>query len=325
MALNFADLKKTSKNSIDKLSSQLSKLSKQSYDDPRFWKPTIDNAGNGFAIIRFLPAPPSADPDEPIFVQYFDHGFKGPGGWYIEKSRTSIGEADPVSEYNNRLWDTEIKANQDLARSRKRKQNYVQNIYIVSDPGNPDNEGKVFLFRFGSKIMEMIQDLAKPQFKGDPEVDVTNLFEGRNFRLKVYKNEAGFPNYDKSRFDDAPSPVAETEEEIERIWKSEYALGEFIDPANYKSYDELKAQLFRVLRLNEETFMNPPTGIRERPAAPPSSPATTIGNRFTPSKDDDDTPPFDVDDEITKEKPTAKKITVDDDDDLSAFDELVGK
>jgi hypothetical protein len=249
--MSFDSLKKNRSKSLDKLNAQLEKISTKSYSDPnegKFWKPTRDKAGNGFAIIRFLPAP--ANEDMP-FVRVWDHGFQGPTGlWYIENSLTTINQDDPVSEFNSKLWNSGVDSDKELARKQKRRLKYVANVYVVKDGGNPDNEGKVFLYAFGKKIWDKLNDLMNPQFEDEAPVNPFDLWEGANFRLKIRQFE-GYPNYDKSEFD-APAPLSEDDAELERVYNQEHSLQEMLDPKNFKSYAELKAKLYRVLAVNEE-------------------------------------------------------------------------
>jgi hypothetical protein len=245
---SFNDLKRSGSSSFERLNQELTKINSGGFDksgDDRFWKLTTDKAGNGYAVIRFLPAP--ANEDVP-FVRIFSHAFKGPGGWYIENSLTTFGNdsRDPVAEMNRQLWNTEIKENQELvSRERKRKLNYYSNIYVVKDPSNPANEGKVFLFKYGKKIFDKIADQMNPQFDDEKPTDPFNLWSGANFKLKARKVE-GYPNYDKSEFDSA-GPLASDDDELERIWKTQYSLKELLEPKNFKVYDELKKRLDRAL------------------------------------------------------------------------------
>tara|TARA_Y100000817_G_scaffold312883_1_gene307721 strand:- start:237 stop:1145 length:909 start_codon:yes stop_codon:yes gene_type:complete len=216
---------------------------KKSYTDERFWKPTVDKAGNGYAVIRFLPAPKS---EELPWIRYWDHGFKGPTGlWYIENSLTSIGQSDPVGELNSRLWNSGIEADKEKARTQKRRLHYVTNIYIVSDPSNPNNEGKVFLYQFGKKIFDKIMDMMQPSFADEKAVNPFDLWEGANFKLKI-RNVEGYRNYDKSEFD-SQTALSEDDTVLEGIYNKQASLQEFLDPKNFKTYDELKMKLSRVL------------------------------------------------------------------------------
>ena len=244
--MSFNDLKRNSANSFEKLNQELTKLnSNQSNSrDERLWTCATDKAGNGYAIIRFLPAPGGEDVP---FVRLFTHGFKGPGGWYIENSLTTIGQQDPIAELNTRLWNSGVESDKETVRKQKRQLNYYSNIYIVKDPANPANEGKVFLFRYGKKIFDKITDLMNPQFEDEKPVDPFNLWTGANFKLKIRKFE-GYPNYDKSEFDSA-SPLLDDDDALEAIWKQEYSLKELLDTKNFRTYDELKRRLDRALGL----------------------------------------------------------------------------
>ena len=249
---NFASLKKNRTKSLDALNAQLDKISTKSYQDPnagKFWKPTRDKAGNGFAIIRFLPAPQN---EEMPFVRVWDHGFQGPTGlWYIENSLTTINQDDPVSEYNSKLWNSGVDADKEQARKQKRRLKYTSNIYVVKDPANPENEGKVFMYSFGKKIFDKLNDLMNPTFEDEDPVNPFDLWEGANFRLKIRQFE-GYPNYDKSEFD-APSPLLDDDEALEAVWSQQHSLQQLVDPSNFKSYDELKTKLYRVLDLANDT------------------------------------------------------------------------
>lgn len=249
---DFASMKRSSTESLSKLTEELTKINSpqqgnQNGPDDRIWKPTVDKAGNGYAVIRFLPAP--ADEDVP-FVRVWDHGFQGPTGqWYIEKSLTTISQKDPVSEYNTMLWNSGIESNKDLVRKYKRRLSFYSNILVVSDPGNPANEGKVFLYKYGKKIFDKLNDLMNPQFQDETPVNPFDLWQGANFKLKIRKVE-GYRNYDKSEFD-SQSALYDDDEKLESVWKSEYSIQEFVDPKQFKSYDELRTKLYRVLALGE--------------------------------------------------------------------------
>ena len=245
--MSFASLKKNRSAAIDKLKNAAEKVGgggeQKSYGDDRFWKPTVDKAGNGYAVIRFLPA---AEGEDLPWVRYWDHGFKGPTGrWYIEKSLTSIGQPDPVSELNSVLWNSGREEDKQTVRDRKRRLHYVANIYVVSDTANPQNEGKVFLFQFGKKIFDKITDIMTPQFEDEEPVNPFDFWEGANFKLKI-RNVEGYRNYDKSEFESA-KPLSDDEEELEGIYNKLHTLSEFADPKSYKSYAELKAKLNQVL------------------------------------------------------------------------------
>jgi len=249
--MSFSKLKKN-RQKVSALAAEAEKVSggKKNFNDDRFWSPTVDKVGNGYAVIRFLPAPEGNDVP---WIQYWDHGFQGPTGmWYIEKSLTSIGKEDPVGEYNSKLWN-EIGTEdaKDQVRKQKRRLHYVANIYVVEDPGNPDNEGKVFLYKFGKKIFDKIKDSMQPEFDDEDPINPFDFWEGANFKLKIRKVE-GYRNYDKSEFSPQSEFLGGDDDKLEEIYNKTYDLQEFLDPANYKSYGELKAKLVRVLQLNED-------------------------------------------------------------------------
>jgi hypothetical protein len=244
--VDFSKLKSTSgKSALESLNKKLASIagneSKGGADD-RFWSPTVDKAGNGYAVIRFLPAPPNEDVP---FVRIFDHGFQGPGGWYIENSLTTLGKNDPVSEYNSKLWNSGVEANKEIARKQKRRLHFISNIYVVQDSGNPDNEGKVFLYKFGKKIFDKLNEAMNPQFADEEAVNPFDLWAGANFKLKI-RNVEGYRNYDKSEFD-KQGPLDADDSKLESIWKKEHSLSAFLDASNFKSYDELQAKLMKVL------------------------------------------------------------------------------
>jgi hypothetical protein len=288
MANSFADLKRSGNKDLERLSQEINKLSdkpegKKSYEDTRFWKPTVDKVGNGSATIRFLPAPASEDVP---WVQIFSHSFQGPGGWYIENSLTTINKKDPVSEHNTVLWNSGVEANKEVARKQKRKLQYIANIYVVRDPGNPDNEGKVFLFKFGKKIFDKINEAMNPEFEDESPVNPFHLWEGANFKLKIRKVE-GYTNYDKSEFESS-APLSQDDDDLEKIWKSEYALSEFLSETNFKSYDELKARLNKVLGIDGGDTVavakpNPPATPKAE-----SKPKSTVESGKPWADDDED-------------------------------------
>jgi hypothetical protein len=250
--VDFAKLKANSgKKSLEELNSKLAKVSGNQESkgaDDRFWYPSVDKAGNGYAVIRFLPAPTNEDVP---FIRIFDHGFQGPGGWYIEKSLTTLNKPDPVSEYNSKLWNSGIEANKEIARKQKRRLHFISNIYVVHDSSNPENEGKVFLFKYGKKIFDKLNEAMNPQFADEEAVNPFDLWAGANFKLKI-RNVEGYRNYDKSEFDRI-KPLLDDDEALEGIWKKEYSLQEFLDPKNFRSYEELKERLNKVL--SEDSFL----------------------------------------------------------------------
>jgi len=267
--------------------------SKNNYEDDRIWKPTPDKAGNATATIRFLPKHPD---DELPWVKVFSHGFQGPGGrWYIENSLTTLGESDPVGELNSKLWNSGVEANKEIARKQKRRLHFYSNILVIADPANPENEGKVMLFRYGKRIFDKIMDKAKPTFEDEKPVNVFDLWEGANFKLRMKKVE-GYPNYDSSSFSD-PAPVAPSDEAILEIVNKQYRLAEFLDRKNFKSYEELKTKLDQVLSgeggvaasasdLVQEDIPSQPAPEYRAAAAP--EPVASAAPEPSLSSDDDD-------------------------------------
>ena len=272
MANSFTDLKKSRSQVLEKLTGELSKLNnkeegKKSYEDDRFWKPMVDKAGNGMATIRFLPSPEGEDMP---WIQIFSHSIQGPTGqWLIDNCLTSINQKCPVCEHNTVLWNSGIESNKEIVRKQKRKLQYITNIYVVKDPVNSDNDGKVFLFKFGKKIFDKLNDLMNPEFEDETPINPFDLWEGANFKLKIRRVE-GYQNYDKSEFDKS-SPLSKDDDHLERIWKSEYKLSEFLDKSNFKSYDQIKERLNVVLGITGLASMNKISSISETSTLPRAS------------------------------------------------------
>jgi len=244
--MSFADLKKQSKlgSLTAKLVKEVEKMNNNSGSsgDDRLWKLECDKSGNGYAVIRFLPAPNGEDLP---FVKLYSHAFQGPGGWYIENSLTTLGQKDPVSEYNTMLWNNGTDAGKEAARKQKRKLTYIANIYVVKDPANPANEGKVFLYKFGKKIFDKLTAAMQPEFEDEEAIDPFDFWQGANFKLKA-KNVAGYRNYDSSEFA-RPDALLDDDDAMEAVWKKEYSLAELVAADQFKSYDDLKKRLDYVL------------------------------------------------------------------------------
>ena len=243
--MSFAKLKKQSKlgSLTAKLVKEVEKMNNNGASgDERTWKLDVDKSGNGYAVIRFLPAPENEDLP---FVKLYSHAFQGPGGWYIENSLTSLGQKDPVSEYNTQLWNNGTDAGKETARKQKRKLTYMSNIYVVKDPANPDNEGKVFLFKYGKKIFDKLTAAMQPEFEDEEAIDPFDFWQGANFKLKA-KNVAGYRNYDSSEFA-AVTPLLDDDDALEGLWKKQYSLAEIVAADQFKSYDDLKKRLEYVL------------------------------------------------------------------------------
>jgi len=260
---SFKEMKKNRMANLESLSKQVEKLAeKPSYEDERIWKLERDKTGNGYAVIRFLPAPENEDVP---WVRVWTHGFKGPGGWYIENSLTTLGKDDPVSKANTALWNSGIDSDKNIARDRRRKLNYYSNIYVVEDSLNSENEGKVFLFRYGKKIFEKITGVMNPEFQDETPINPFDLWEGANFKLKMRQVD-GFPNYDKSEFTDV-CPLAEDEKKLEEVWKSQYSLSEIVDEKNFKSYAELESRFNTVIAHEGNEFVGTIEESTEDPVA----------------------------------------------------------
>ena len=294
---SFSALKRQRTSSLERLTKEINKLANKetaSNEDDRFWAPEVDKVGNGYAVIRFLPAPVG---EELPWVRIWNHGFQGPGGWYIENSLTTLNQPDPVAEMNSKLWNSGNDKDKDIARARKRRLSYIANIYVVKDQAHPENEGKVFLYKFGKKIFDKINEKMNPQFEDETPMNPFDLWAGADFKLKIRKVE-GYRNYDKSEFSES-APLSDDDDNMEAIWKGEYSLAELVAPDKFKSYDELKKRLDKVLsepsgagRKTEEDDIP-----FERPSRPSAAPA------------------------VGKTAPAPKR-KVEDDDDLDFFNKL---
>lgn len=252
--MSFANLKRN-RNSLEKLTKAIETTTQAaeagSKDDTRFWQPSVDKSGNGMAVIRFLPAP-SVDGDDGLpWVRTFSHGFQGPGGWFIDNCLTTLNEKCPVCEHNNSLWNSGVEANKEIVRKQKRKLSYIANVYVVSDPSNPENEGTVRLFKFGKKIFDKLTEAMNPEFADEEPVNPFDMWEGANFKLKI-RNVEGYRNYDKSEFADKSALLDGNDSDLEKLYAKEYSLKEFTDKKNFKSYEMLKARLDKVLGFDGE-------------------------------------------------------------------------
>ena len=259
--MSFADLKKQSKlgSLTQKLVKEVEKMNNAgSSGDDRLWKLECDKGGNGYAVIRFLPAPEGEDLP---FVKLYSHAFQGPGGWYIENSLTTLSQKDPMSEYNTMLWNNGTDSGKEQARKQKRKLTYVANIYVVKDPANPSNEGQVMLYKFGKKIFDKITAAMQPEFEDEEAIDPFDFWQGANFKLKA-KNVAGYRNYDSSEFA-RQDALLEDDEAMEAIWKKEYSLEDFVAPDQFKSYDDLKKRLDYVLGIKGTTKFQDQESVQE--------------------------------------------------------------
>jgi len=243
--MSFSDLKKQSSlgSLTQKLVKEVEKMSSSNSNvDERLWKPEVDKTGNGYAVIRFLPAP---DGETLPWAKLYTHAFQGPGGWYIENSLTTTGGKDPVSEYNRELWNSGDEADKDVVRKQKRKLSFYANIYVVKDPTNPQNEGGVFLYKFGKKIFDKVMDVMQPEFEDENAINPFDFWQGANFKLKIVKKD-GYWNYDKSEFDRV-SPLLDDDDALEALWKKQYSLTDVVAPDKFKSYEDLNKRLQYVL------------------------------------------------------------------------------
>ena len=278
-ASNFDKITKALEASTEKPETSGNKSNK--YQDDRIWKPELDKTGNGYAVIRFLPA---TSGEEMPWQRVWSHAFQDKGGWYIENSLTTLNQKDPVSEENTRLWNTGVDSDKEIARKRKRKLSYYSNIYVVSDPKHPENEGKVFIFKFGKKIFDKITEAMQPAFDDETPINPFDFWKGANFKLKIRKVD-GYWNYDKSEFESV-SQIKESDDDIKNIWSKQYPLNPFVDPSNFKTYDELKEKLNRVImgQRNTETVENVDLPPQSTTSVPSSSDV-----KSKPASDDDDT------------------------------------
>ena len=278
--MSFSDLKEKAGN-FEKLQAELEKVNNPvtSFADDRFWKPDLDKSGNGYAVIRFLPQPSGEDLP---WCKIWSHAFNGPGGWYIENSLTTLQKKDPVSEYNTELWNSGVEANKDVARKQKRILKYYSNVLVVSDPKHPENEGKVFLYRFGKKIFDKISEVMNPQFDDESPMNPFDFWEGANFKLKVRKVD-GFWNYDKSEFEAAAALLEGNDTQLEEVYGKLYSLKQFLTEDNFKSYDELKEKFNRVVTGSSVTGTVEKFTAQKKPVE-----TAPVVEDTTPTKSDDD-------------------------------------
>ena len=285
--VDFAKLKSQSgKQSLEKLTQELSKVSgnqQEKQSDDRFWYPNVDKAGNGYAVIRFLPAP--GEEDTP-FVRTFSHGFRGPtGSWLIDACPTTLGRKCPVCEHNTELWNSGLESDKKIVRERKRKLTFISNIYVVTDQQNPENEGKVFLFKYGKKIFDKLNEAMNPQFADEKPMNPFDLWDGANFKLKI-RNVEGYRNYDKSEFN--TSQALGGDKEMEKIWKRCYSLQEFLDPTIFKDYDKLKERLVTVLGAGTPAAARKAAAVDEDEAPWNEAPAPKAKTKAAPKFEEDD-------------------------------------
>lgn len=310
--VDFSALKKSKGSNLEKLAKAVESMNtnqnNSSENEMEYWKLGSDKAGNGYAVIRFLPTPmQDIENDGLPWVKYYDHGFQGPGGWYIEKSLTSIGKDDPCGKINSDLWQSGIEANKEQARKQKRRLHYVSNIYVIKDSKNPENEGKVFKYSYGKKIFEKITQAMNPQFEDDVAFDPFDLWSGANFKLKIRKVD-GYPNYDMSEFD-RPSALFDDDTKLEKIWKSEYSLLELLDEKNFKDYATLETKLKRVLGLTT--------------SATKYKSAEDYNSKALDKQEDSDFLKSRIEETKTKTETSISSSVDEEDEDLSYFESLI--
>ena len=285
--MDFESLKKSSSNfdAITKaLETKMTPENQQSnnkYQDDRLWKPELDKTGNGYAVLRFLPA---SNGEEMPWQRVWTHAFQDKGGWFIENSLTTLNQKDPVSEENTRLWNTGVDSDKEIARKRKRKLSYYANIFIVSDPKHPENEGQVKLYKFGKKIFDKITEAMQPAFEDEQAINPFDFWKGANFKLKIRKVD-GYWNYDKSEFEGV-TPLKESDDDIKAIWEKQYPLKPFVDPSNFKTYDELKEKLNRVITGTQSTATVDSVDLPPQTTTAVEMPKVS---ESAPVSDDDDT------------------------------------
>ena len=284
--MSFASLKKQS--TLGSLTAKLVKEVEKTNNagggaDERLWKPELDKTGNGYAVVRFLPAP---DGEEIPWAKLYSHAFQGPGGWYIENSLTTTGGKDPVSDYNRTLWNSGNEADKDTVRKQKRKLSYYSNIYVVKDPTNPQNEGKVFLFKYGKKIFDKIMEAMQPEFEDETAINPFDFWQGANFKLKI-KKVAGFWNYDSSEFDSV-APLLDDDDALEALWKKEYSLAAVTAPDQFKSYQDLEKRLKYVLGQNQKPARRFDEDLEDESEGRSYAAAEKVVTQATSSEDEDD-------------------------------------
>jgi len=288
MATSFAALKKSRSSSLSKLVTETSKINapaEGSSEDNRFWKPTVDKAGNGYAVIRFLPEPKGEDLP---WVRTFSHGFQGPSGkWYIENSLTTFNEKDPVSEYNSTLWNNGTEAGKEQARKQKRRLSYIANIFVVKDPSNPENEGTVRLYKFGKKIFDKLNEKMNPEFEDETATNPFDFWEGCDLKLKI-RNVEGYRNYDKSEFAEVSPLENGDDDKLEKVYESMFSLNEFLDRKHFKTYAELQAKLNMVLGLEGASTVAPSVKTAEENVVEMPKQKEVSAPKIESSSNDDD-------------------------------------
>jgi hypothetical protein len=290
--MSFATLKRNSGNAFEKLTQEIEKMSTtEGGTDDRFWKPEMDKAGNGYAVIRFLPPPEGEDVP---WAKVWSHAFQGPGGWYIENSLTTLNKKDPVGELNRQLWNSGSEKDKEVARKQKRKLSYYSNIYVIKDPAHPENEGKVFLYKFGKKIFDKITEAMQPAFADEKPINPFDFWTGADFKIKLRKVD-GYWNYDKSEFADPGTLGNYDDDQLEAIYSKTYSLAQFTSDSNFKTFEELQKRLNDVLnskptqRIDRETYEDEESQVNENITSFATSATPSFSSRSTSDEDEDDT------------------------------------
>jgi len=320
--MSFANLKKQSSlgSLTAKLVKEVEKVNNTAAGggaDERLWKPELDKTGNGFAVIRFLPAP---DGEDLPWVKLYSHAFQGPGGWYIENSLTTLNQKDPVSEYNRELWNSGSDKDKETVRKQKRKLSFYSNIYVVKDPVNPQNEGKVFLFKYGKKIFDKIMGAMQPEFEDETPINPFDFWQGANFKLKIVKKD-GYWNYDKSEFD-RQDPLLDDDDALEAIWKKEYSLQELVAQDQFKDYDALKKRLDYVLGIKGVPRMQDPETIGEEADWKAELRGESTSSRFESSRQAAPSVSSSMKDELNSLSSSSPEPDEDEEDALTYFQRL---
>lgn len=252
--MDFKKFMKQQNKVADKLRSLTDK--KPSYIDEREWRPTIDKMGNGEALIRFLP---QQDPSKAPIILNLYHRIKRNGKFYNEPCPLMYGKDCPSDQFAQPYWDEDTKESKKIASTYSKKRSYIANILVINDPKMPENNGKVFIYKFGVKIFDKIAAKISPKSEIDEPLDVLNFMSGHNFKVKI-KKVGDWSNYDDCEFVATPSPVAKSESEMEAIYNKIYSLDEF-ENVKVKPYDELKKKFIEVIGDEAKQFFNGNTSL----------------------------------------------------------------
>ena len=225
--------------------------------DQRFYKPKFNKDGTFSAVVRFLPGPVKDGNEEISMIKKYSHYFSGPGGKYDEECLTTISQQCPVCDENKKCWDA---GDKQTSRTRARVNSGITNILVINDPQAPENNGKVFLYKFGKKIIEKINEAKKPTNPTKKAIEVFSYYEGANFYITGKKTVTAegqkFTDYTSSSFESNPSAIGD-DNYIESIDKQLHSVEEFIKPTNFKSYAALQELFSRVMGRSMAQQPNP--------------------------------------------------------------------